>query len=303
MGKKFLKFKPKLISVIPYGIIGVFSSPYFVLHAEIANRFLWLAYLSYIGGACSLFFLLWSSVYTLKKTSLKDWCYQLTKRNTFTKRFVTDFSFRAVFFAYGSLITTIALAIIKAWMGIRYFSIWFGLLAGYYIIISIARFQLLKSHRKLGRNLFELTHFSQEWTSYKVSGFLLLTTTIFLEIAIIFMVYNRHVYHYHGMLIYLMAFYDFSCLTKAIHQMFRLRKQLSPIIKAIKILSFSTSLVSLLSLQSAMFVSFGSGTNFRLQQLMNFITGTSICSILCLLGAFMVRKGTREYEKLKGESL
>ena len=74
----------------------------------------------------------------------------------------------------------------------------------------------------------------------------------------------------------------------------RMYKKHGPTVRAIKTISFCTSLVSLLSLQTAMFATFGKDTTIKMQCLMNGITGMITCFSILLIGCYMYCKGRKE---------
>ena len=106
-------------------------------------------------------------------------------------------------------------------------------------------------------------------------------------------------FRYHGYLIFVVALYDFYCLTTSIVYLLKNRKAHSPAIMAIKYISLATSLVSMLSLQTAMFASFGEEMPLEEQQLMNLMTGTAVCGILVVLGIAMVMVANKRLKQAK----
>lgn len=75
---------------------------------------------------------------------------------------------------------------------------------------------------------------------------------------------------------------------------YKKRKVHSPSIMVIKYIGFATFLVSMLSLQTAMFASFGHEMPLENQNLMNLITGTSVCEILIVLGCTMIKVANKK---------
>ena len=76
------------------------------------------------------------------------------------------------------------------------------------------------------------------------------------------------------------------------------RKKHTPSIIAIKCISFATSLVAILSLQTAMFASFGNNSmEIEKQQFMNTITGSVVCFFLICMGLFMILLANKKISK------
>lgn len=303
--KQFLKFRPKLRVSIIYGGIPIFSSLYLIIDKKATTATeSWLISLVSFSAAVSFGLITWSAYLTLKNSRWKKYIHHWAQRTAFTTQFVSDSSFRTILFTYSTLGMNIFLTLTKVWLGLRYFSYCFGLLAGYYLVICLARFHLLRNHRKVRECTSESNKLNREWSAYHMSGFLLMVMTLFLQVAVLqrgWMGNIEEVTPAQDKLIYALACYDFGCLTNALVQLYRLRKEDRPIIMAIKTLSFATTVVSLLSLQSAMFASFGSESTLREQQSMSRVTGTAVCILLFIISCHMLKKGWKEKEQVRGE--
>ena len=127
-----------------------------------------------------------------------------------------------------------------------------------------------------------------ELRAYRLSGSLLIVMTVALLGVVFLIVREGQGFIYHGTLIYAVALYDFYCLTRAVVYMVKTRKMHSPVLVSIKTFSFASALVAMLSLQTAMFASFGSDLEPGLRQLTNALTGSAVCLILLTIGIFMV---------------
>ncbi len=114
---------------------------------------------------------------------------------------------------------------------------------------------------------------------------------------IILIVEQGKAYIYQGYLIFAVALYDFYTLISSIVYMVKTRKKHTPVIVSVKTINFAASMVSMLTLQTAMFASFGGETGAEFQALMNILTGTAVCLILIIWGAMMVIRAQRELRK------
>lgn len=257
-----------------------------------------VVYLVDIAAACGLTLAGWAIVSAWKRNSPISYVRQLAAKRDFSNQFISDLSFRTTAINHVCLVLNAVFAMMKAAMGISLHSTWFGILAGYYIILCIARFLLIRSERRLSLTTQQTQRAFHEWKAYQANGILLILTTLFLQGAVLHLVYTDQGYSYNGMLIYVVALYDFYSLTSSIIYMLRSAKKHTPSVQAIKALRLATSLVSLLSLQSAMFASFGSGTALSVQKRMNGLTGTAIYLILVVMGLFMFGKARRQLRHL-----
>ena len=77
------------------------------------------------------------------------------------------------------------------------------------------------------------------------------------------------------------------------------RKNHSPIVNSLKMLSLAASLVAILSLQTAMFSSFGGPGEEDLKLWMNILTGTFVCVFLIVQGILSIRRANRELKMVQ----
>ena len=184
--------------------------------------------------------------------------------NALGNRYMTDMVFRTHVSLYATL--TINLLYVEANIisGIMYGSAWFGILAGYYVILAVMRFLLLRFVNRIGIGRDRILEFRRS----RLCGWILMTVNLTLSAAVLMILYRDKGYEYHGILIYVMALYTFYITTAAIINIIKYRKYESPIMSTAKIISLSAALVSMLSLETAMFAEFGSDMAPENQQLM-----------------------------------
>ena len=110
---------------------------------------------------------------------------------------------------------------------------------------------------------------------------------------------NKH-YDYPGFLIYSQAAYAFYCMTIAIINLLKYRNMKRPILSASSIIFMSCALVSILALQTAMLMQFGSDeTNFI--RIMNSITGIVVCTSTFVLAIWLVHRTRKELHLLNNQ--
>ena len=123
--------------------------------------------------------------------------------------------------------------------------------------------------------------------------------TIVLQGVVIKIVRDGSGFMYSGVLIFAVALYDFYCLISSVCYMIKSYKRHSPATVAIQSIRLATSLVAMLSLQTAMFASFADGMSAAQQQLMNALTGTCVCLTLLVIGISMVIHSSRNINELE----
>lgn len=206
------------------------------------------------------------------------------------QRFVSDPMYRAEVALYAGLVINLAYVVIKMVSGIVFHSLWFGALAGYYILLSILRFALLDHARRspVGANRLS------EWKRYRLCGCMLLVMNQALTAIVILVVRQNSAFAYPGILIYVMAMYAFYAMINAVRSVIRFRRRGSPVLSAAKAVSLVTALVSILALETAMLTQFGTAGDERFRQIMNGATGTVVCVTVLALAIYMIAKSTRQ---------
>lgn len=242
----------------------------------------------FVCAAVSLAFSVWAIVLAVRIASLKERLHKAAQKTRFTSKLMADGSFRTVVATYGTLAMDILLALMKAAAGWYFASAWLMVLAGYYAVLCVSRFLLLRNSRRLAALTDERERRCHELRAYRLSGTLLIATTAALQGVVVLIVRDGQGFVYHGTLIFTVALYDFYCLTRAVVCMIGTRKMHSPVLVSIRTFSFASALIAMLSLQTAMFASFGSDLEPGLRQLMNALTGSAVCLILLAVGIFMV---------------
>jgi len=199
-------------------------------------------------------------------------------------RFMTDISYRTKIVLYASLSINVLYAAFKLTIGIYYASFWYGADAIYYIVLSTVRFYLLRYMRKQG-------DLANEVRQYRFCGYLLFILNIAL-IGVVYQVVRQNMgYLYPEILIYAIATYTFICLAIAIKNMIKYRKLNSPVLAAVKAVSFAQALVALFALQTSMLLAFGGGDSEIFKSIMKSLTGGSVCCIIFIMSILMIKGG------------
>jgi hypothetical protein len=188
---------------------------------------------------------------------------------------------------YMSLSINLIYAGFKMATGIMYSSFWFGAEAGFYLVLGLVRFFILRNMRKGGG----LRH---EYKVYRFCGFLLFALNAALTGVVYQMIHQGMSKEYPGLVIYAVATFAFIFLIDSIVDIIKYRKLNSPILTAAKTITFVQALVAIYSLQIALFVSFGEDE--RLALVMNSVFGGLLCIAIFGMAVFMVVRG---FEKLK----
>ena len=256
-------------------------------------------YTAYVCSAVFFGFAVWAVVIFFRHNSPKEKFRELAHKRKFTGQLFDDYSFRTVTFTFYSFALNVIFTLAKGVAGWFSSSWWMISLSAYYLILCVAKFMLIKESKAVYKEENLLVRKQKEWLVYRRCGILLLFMTVVMIGILVLIMIEGNTFTYYGTLIFAVALWDFYNLTNAIIYMVRKRKQHSPIIVAIKTIGFTTALVSLLSLQTAMFVSFAQKSDTEFKGLMNLLVGSAVCVMLLVVGIFMVNKSSKKLNEIK----
>lgn len=212
--------------------------------------------------------------------------------NPWGNRYMTDAAFRTKISLHMSLaihLLYVGMNVVLAFMNKTR---WFGILAGYYLILAVMQFLLLKYAIQKGIG----TERQGELRRARVCAIILLNLNFVLSGAVLMILYQNKGFKYQGILIYAMAAYTFYSTIRAVVDLIRYRKYKSPIMTTTKIITLSSALVSMLSLETAMFFQFGQDMNPASRRLMIALTGAGISMAVIGMSAYMIIKTSQELE-------
>ena len=210
-------------------------------------------------------------------------------------RYLTDTSFKVHVSLFGGLAVNLLYAAVNVLSFLLYRSMWFVVLAVYYVILAVMRFLLVRyvRLRKLGQDR------PGELRRAKLCSCILLLLNFVLTGAVMMILYRNKGFEYHGILIYVMAAYTFYMTVRAIVDLVRYRKYHSPVMTTSKIIALSAALVSMLSLETAMFSQFGRDMAAEHQRLMIALTGAGVSIVVIVLSVYMIVRSTKEMKEIQ----
>lgn len=251
-----------------------------------------VAYLTYVMSFYTLTAIVMRCIKVIPKhyKSAKQRVYD----NPVGERLMTDMPFRTHISLYGSLGINLLYVVLNVVSGFLYHTAWFFVLAFYYTILAVMRFLLVKFVNSIGigNNRFK------ELGRSRLCGYILLTVNLALSGAVLMILYQNKGYEYDGILIYVMAAYTFYVTTLAIINLVKYRKLGSPVMSMAKIISMAAALVSMLSLETAMFSQFGKDMSTENQQLMIVLTGAGVSIVIVAMSVYSIVKNSIEIKKI-----
>ncbi len=217
--------------------------------------------------------------------------------NRYAKRYLTDAAFKTHVSLYISLSINLLYVATNAFSAVFYSTWWFALFAIYYTILAVMRFLLV---RYVNRNSIGVSRLGELKRS-RLCAYILIFVNLILSGAVLMMIYFNRGFEYRGILIYVMALYTFYMTGSAIRDMIKYRKLGSPVMSTSKIIKFAAALVSMLSLETAMFSQFGGDMAPEHQRLMIMLTGAGIAVTVVTMAVYVIVRNTKEIRKIKKE--
>lgn len=221
-------------------------------------------------------------------------------RNKYGNIYLNDDKLRAKISLYQGLFVNLLFVAFYVFTSWRYSSVWFGAVAGYYIVLSGIRFVLLRSVRKTRGQDDRNKRYIGELKTYRFCGYLMIALISVMSGMIIQMIWQNKGYVYSGITIFVSATYAFYQMIIAIMNMIKFRKMENPSLSAAKMIGFAGALMSMYALQTAMITQFGIGQE-TFKQIMNGVTGASVFLIVLLMAVYMVIRASKMLKKLARE--
>lgn len=250
-----------------------------------------VSYIAYVFSAYALIIVCAKAPILFQKIK------EAKKRNKYITLYQSDAQLRVKISLYSSVAFNILYALLQLSSGFHFHSIWFYALAGYYTLLAVMRFFLLKDARKIlaGENKF------YEYLLYRLCGVLLLLMNLTLGVIVFYIVWQNRGFQYHYIHTIAMAAYTFTAMTLAVLNVIKYRRYESPLMSAARVISLASALVSILSLETAMLTAFGEPGTDSFRQLMTALTGAAVCLLILAMAIYMIIHSTKEIKKLKKE--
>lgn len=229
--------------------------------------------------------------------------YRALCRFELTRTMVESYGFRTLMFAFGSLLFNVVYAFFNGVLGILGASVWYGALAGYYLLLAVLRFGVLHTHAK--RNWKQERLNAAQATliglrSFRNCGIWLLVLQTALSVAIAQMIFAEQHFSYPGWTVYAFAAYTFYKGTMAVIHLFFASRGAEWTVRAIRAVNLTDAAVSLLALQTALLHTFADGETSV--SLFNTLTGVAVTALTVSLGVGMIALSNRKIKEIKTEN-
>lgn len=284
---KMLEKKKKILAHLTVYLCAAAVSVFSVIQAgkgvlpEIAGFAVYALAAILLTGACVL-------LYQDIRRGIMVGILESVKQNPLGQRFLEDYSFRTVLTTLPVFSINVIYTVYNGVIGIMNRSVWFITMAVYYSLLGIMRFQAVSAGRKTARLSDPEMIRKKELRMIKTDGILLLLLNLSLSGVVLLTIAMDTARRYPDVIVISIAAYTFYKITMAVINMVKSRKTRSPILITIRNIGVADALVSMLTLQSTMLVSFG-GENGLEAGRMNGITGLAVCILISMLGVSMIR--------------
>lgn len=258
-----------------------------------------LSYVLYVATALLLAYGVFAAVKCVPK--LKECCQCAVKKFHFTDRLLGDYGYRTVTVLVCSLTINIGFAVFNSVLGIISYSVWYGALAGYYLLLSAIRCGVLigwqRAKKQTNGNETDLA--VKKLHVFRNCGIALLVLEIALTVAVTQMVLAQKPMKNSQIVAIGFAAYTFYKVVMAIVNLRKARKLHDPIVQAIRNIGLTDAAVSLLSLQTTLIAVFSEVSAAGDMMSLNAVTGFTVCALTIILGVLMIINANVRLKKLR----
>ena len=180
-------------------------------------------------------------------------------------------------------------------LGLWYNSSWYLSIAIYYILLAVIRFSLLyySKSNKAGEDMLS------ELNRFKICGIFLLLLNTALSAITLFRAFGTYNLPSNDAIALIFAVFTISLFALSIKNIIKYRKYNSPILFAAKLISFSSALVSMLSLETAIIGRYAESIPYNTQRIISTASSFLVLTIIGCIGILMIIKSQRAIIKLK----
>lgn len=216
--------------------------------------------------------------------------------NKFGNKFFGDQIFRTKVLLNFSLTINLFYVLLNLYFAYYNFSYWFCVLSGYYLILAVMRSVLLRYTLK---NELQ-SDLKSEWKITRFCAVILALINLILSSAVLMILFRDKGFAYNGLLIYVVALYTFYITIQASVNIVKHRKFNSPVFSTAKVVSLTSAMISMLSLETAMLSQFGADMPARDKNILISVTGGVISIIIIAMSVYMIIKANKNI-KIKKE--
>lgn len=217
------------------------------------------------------------------------------KRNRITAKLVDSYTFRTAVFATFSFGVTLAFTVMNTVSAVRYGSIWYGAIAGYYAILMVLRGGTIWAGRVCAKRKEGAERELAEWKIYRAGGACLLVLEIAMVAAVTQLLLSGRPTESGQVMAIANAAYTFYKLGMSIYNLVKAHKFRAPLTQALRNFGFADACMSVASLTVLMISTF-TDTEEEVMPLvyMKSIIGFAVCASIIVLAIVMLIRAQKK---------
>ena len=216
---------------------------------------------------------------------------RMVASNKLLSHIAADYGYRTVALSIISLAINVAYAVYQGVLGIVFRSAWYGLFAGYYMVLSALRAVIIfLGTRKFAKKV------SGGYKVYLACGGMFLILSVSLATLAGYLITSGSTVHSGEITVISMAAYAFYKIIAAAIHIVKNRKYGSFSLQALRNISFADAVVSIFALQISMVATFGGGEEMWL---LNVVVGAAVVACTAGMGIYMMIRSACGLTKLR----
>lgn len=220
---------------------------------------------------------------------------KITDENKYIIKLKTDRHLRIKITLSATFIYNFIYAIFQFFIGLYHGSLWFYSMFAYYLSLAIMRFFLVRHTLSFKPNEKP----RNELLKYRFCGWMMLFLNLALSVMIFFMVYWNRTFNHHEITTIALATYTFTTFTIAIVNFIKYRKYKSPVYSAAKSISLTSACVSIITLETTMFTSFGNDLDIITRRIILGLTGAAVSIFVLMVAINIIVNGNKKLKEIK----
>ena len=193
--------------------------------------------------------------------------------------YLTNVKFRVNFSLNITLILNALYSVFQLFLGIRYGSVWNTSFSAYYMMLALMRFYLLrytKDHQPC-------EDMKKELQIYRFCAVVLLLLNVILSVIVFYITWQNKGFLHNNLTTVVITIYTTVSIVISINNLVKYRKYKSPALNAVKIIGVTSSAVSLLTLETALFEE-----QNKTRQIIAATTGFVVISFVLATAVYMI---------------
>ena len=211
-------------------------------------------------------------------------------RNKYGKAFLEQYGFKTTVLAFVSLLISFAFAVLNGVYGILDKSLWYGALAGYYVLLIIFRSSVIFADARCRRKYAQDTE-KYESAQNKIrlaSGAFLVIVVVAMAAAVTQMVFFDTPVKRGVIMAISTATYAFYKFAMAIVNLVKAKRDGNPVAQSLRNLNFADACMSIASLTVLMLTTFGEGEADSFGLITKACVAFAVCAVVLVIATIMI---------------